>query len=199
MKTYNDFLQGGEEWLAIRLGKFTASDAQAIATNGVGLETLCFQKVAELKTGKPAKEKYTNSDMERGNNLEEMARNSYEIETGIVVTRVAFIEKNEFVGCSPDGLIDEDGLQEIKCKNDTNYAKYLFEGAIDPKHNWQMQMQMDITGRKWCDYVIFNPNFTEKPITITRVERNDKEIEKLRIGLEKGIARVKEILEAING
>jgi len=194
MKLHN-IPQGTDEWFKLRLGKFTASDAQAIATNGKGLETLCFEKVAELKTGK-AKESYTNEDMERGKRLEEMARNSYELETGIVASQIGFVELTEFIGCSPDGFIGEDGLLEIKCKNDANYVRYLYEKKIDLAHAWQMQMQMLVCDRQWCDYVIFNENF-EKTISIRRVKREPEAIEKLELGLKMGQAQVQEILSKI--
>jgi predicted phage-related endonuclease len=195
MKIYTDIEQGTQQWFDIRLGKFTASHAQAIATNGKGLETLVYDKVAEILTRK-MKESYTNSDIERGKELEEMARNTYELETGIAVTRVGFIEKSERVGCSPDGLIGEDGLQEIKCINDANFVKYMHLRDIDKDHIWQMQMQMDVTGRKWCDYVVYNPNFP-KPLIITRIERDNSAIERIRLGCEAGIQKVDEILGGI--
>lgn len=192
---YNDLEQGTEEWLRVRLGKFTASDAQAISVNGKGLETLVFKKVGEIVTGK-IKESFSNGDMERGKELEELARNAYELETGIVVLRVGFLEKSKRVGCSPDGLIGEDGMQEIKCKDDANYARYKFERKIDPEHYWQMQFQMLVSGRKWVDYVVFNPNFPTT-IIIERVERNEADIEKLRLGLENGIEQVEKVLAKI--
>lgn len=195
MKTYNEIQQGSPEWLQLRLGKFTASNAQAIASNGIGLTTLCFEKAAEILTGK-MKEQYANADMDRGNELEEMARNSYELETGIVVKRVGFVEKSDRIGCSPDGLIAEDGLQEIKCKNDPNFVKFMFDKKIDTAHLWQMQMQMLITDRKWCDYVVFNPNFP-KSVIVVRVERNEADIEKLRFGLEKAQEQLDSILSKI--
>lgn len=191
----HDVQQGTDEWLKLRLGKFTASDAQAIATNGAGLQTLCFSKVAERLTGK-LKEEYTNDDMERGKELEEMARNAYEIETGIVVQRVGFVEKSENVGCSPDGLIAEDGMQEIKCPNDVNFVKYMYEKKIDTKHFWQMQMQMLVCEREWVDYVVYNPNFP-KPVIVVRVPRSEQDIEKIRIGLEKGEEIVASVLAKI--
>jgi putative phage-type endonuclease len=194
MKAYN-LEQGSEEWFKIRLGKLTASNAQAIAADGKGLETLAFEKVAEIITHK-AKPSYTNEDIERGKELEAMARNSYEVETGIVAKQVGFIELDEFTGCSPDGLIGEDGLLEIKCKNDVNFARYLYDGKIDPEHEWQMQMQMLVSGRKWVDYVIFNENFP-KTTVIVRVARNEEEIKQLQAGITTGIAKIKEILEKI--
>lgn len=195
MKIYDQIEQGSPEWLLLRLGKFTASDAQAIASNGKGLETLVFEKAAEILTGK-LKEEYTNDDMERGKALEEQARNEYELETGVVVKRIGFIEKSERVGCSPDGLIGEDGLQEIKCKNDANFARYMFDRIIDPAHIWQMQMQLLISERQYCDYVVFNPNFP-KSVIVTKVVRDEAAIEKLRIGLEEAQEKLDNVLAKI--
>lgn len=192
MKIYEDLQQNTPEWLAVRLGKFTASDAQAIATGGKGLETLCFEKAAEILTGKIV-EGYTNADIERGHELEDMARNSYELKTGVQVKQVGFIEADEMVGCSPDGLIKEDGMQEIKCKNDANFARFLFDKKIDPAHEWQMQMQLLVSGRQWVDYVLFNPNFNDRSTVITKIARDEIMIKKIEAGLAKG----KEMLAAI--
>jgi len=192
----HDVKQGTAEWFAVRLGKFTASDAQAIASNGKGLETLVYEKAAEILTGQQ-KEIYTNSDMERGHALEMLARNSYELEKGVIVTQVGFIELDEYVGASPDGMIGDEGLVEIKCKNDSNFVKFIFDSAIDPAHEWQMQAQLLVTGRKWVDYVLFNPNFT-RTTTITRVLRSEDKIKKLEIGLQTAKAKLAEILKVVN-
>ena len=189
--------QKSEEWLKLRLARFTASDAQSIQANGKGLETLCFEKVAEKLTGK-GKPSFTNEDIERGNEQEEIARQTYELESGNIVETVGFVELNEWVGCSPDGLIGEDGLVEIKCKNDANFVKFLFDEKIDPAHYWQMQMQMLVTDRKWCDYVIFNENFDRTTI-IVRVNRNEEDLKLIQTGLDNGIKTVKSILAKVNG
>lgn len=187
-------VQGSEEWLKVRLGKFGGTDAQAVATAGKGLETLCFEKVGEIITGR-LKDTYKNADMERGNELEAQARFAYEMKTGQTVTQVGYIELNEFVGVSPDGLVGEEGLCEIKAPTDANFIKFLYERKPDTKYIWQMQHQMYVTDRKWCDFVIFNDNLNK--VEITRVNRDEAKIEKIRIGLEQGIAKVKEILERI--
>lgn len=196
MKIYEELKQGTPEWLAVRIGKLTASDAQAIASNGKGLETLVFEKVAEIMTGKP-KDSYTSTDMERGNELEAMARNAYELETGRLVKQVGFIEQDERVGCSPDGMVEEDGLAEIKCKNDSNFVRFIFDNKIDPAHEWQMQYQMWVTGRKWVDYVLFNPNF-KNPIIITRVMRDEAKIAKIEIGVESAKKQIAGTLQMVN-
>lgn len=195
MKIYKELEQGSEEWLKLRLGKFGGTDAQAVANNGKGLETLCFEKVGEIITGR-LKEQYTNEDMQRGNELESQARFAYEMLRGVKVEQVGYIELNEFIGVSPDGLVEEDGLIEVKSPKDSVFVKFLYDHKIDPKYEWQMQHQLWVTNRKWCDYVLFNDNLNK--IEVTRVERNEEKIEKIRIGTEAGIVKIKEILSKVN-
>lgn len=192
----HSFEQGTDEWLAVRLGKFTASTATAIKSNGKGLETLVLDKAVELITGKPAKAPYKSPAMEWGNETEDEARTVYELTTGSTVERVGFCELSEYVGASPDGLIGDDGLVEIKCPEARTFLSFRLTGKIDPGYYSQMQMQMYVTDRKWCDYAIYHPDFPEA-ILITRVDRDEKEIEKLRIGLEQGIKRLKEIMKSL--
>jgi putative phage-type endonuclease len=176
-------IQGSDEWLEDRKGKLTASNAQAISANGKGLETYVYTLLSEKYSSN--NEKYTNEDMERGNELEAMARKLYELEKDVEIKEVGFIEMDEFSGASPDGLIGEDGLVEIKSPNDKNHFFIVSTEKIETKYIWQMQMQMLVTDRKWCDFVSFNPNF-EKELVIIRVERDEKKIEKLKIGIEVG-------------
>ncbi len=196
MKIYNDLIQGSEEWLKVRLGKFGGTDAQAVATNGKGLETLCFEKVGEIITGR-LKDTYTNADMERGNELESQARFAYEMKTGNTVILVGYVEQSEYVGVSPDGLVGEDGLVEIKCPTDANFIRFLIQRKPEPKYIYQMQHQMLVTERKWCDFVVFNDNLNR--IEITRIERSEPLIEKIKIGLEQGISKIEEMLENVRG
>lgn len=186
--------QGSDEWFTIKLGKMSASSAQAIATAGRGLETLCYEKVAEILSG-TRQESYSNGDMERGVEQEELAVASYELQTSRSVEKVGFVELDKYTGCSPDGLVGKDGLVEIKCQNNTNYVRTLYTKSPGSKYEWQMQMQMLVTDRKWCDFVVFNENFND--LIIIRIERDEKKAEKLRIGLEKGITRITEILKGV--
>jgi putative phage-type endonuclease len=194
MKIYKKIKQGTEEWKQLRLGKFGSTDAQAVGANGRGLETACFYKASELLIGK-GKEFYTNEDMERGKILEDDARTLYELETGNTVKQVGYVELDEYVGCSPDGLVGDDGLIEIKCPNNKVFVEYLFTGKIDTKYSWQMQFQMMVTNRGWNDYVLYNEDLNE--IKITRVERDEKAIEKIKVGLKAGKEKIKNILEKI--
>lgn len=190
-----DVKQNTPEWIEARLCKFTASDAQAIATAGIGLDTLILKKVAEKLTGK-ATDGYINKDMERGHELEMEARNTYELETGNLVEEVGFCQLNEYIGCSPDGLIGEDGLIEIKCKADHVFVQAMLDHKPESSHLWQMQMQMYITNRKWCDYVVYNPNFP-KPLIVIRVDRDEKMIEKIKAGLDTGVDKMLKIINKL--
>lgn len=193
MKIYTD-PQSSDAWFATRLGKLTASNAQTIQANGAGLDTYVYQKVAEILSGK-MEEIYTNADMERGNELEDTARSSYEMETGAKVQQVGFCELDQYTGASPDGFVGEDGLVEIKCPRGANYVRVLHTKKIDPKYDWQIQMQLHVTGRKWCDYVVFHENFND--LIIIRVNRDEDKIKKIVAGLEAGVAKIKQILKEL--
>ena len=187
--------QGTPEWFDIRAGKLTASKAAAIATNGKGLETLVFEKVAELLTGKMVMIEQ-NEAMKHGIEMESEARNSYEVETGSSVEEIGFVDAGDGSGCSPDGFVGKDGLVEFKCPTNKVFVKYLYTEKIDSGYMWQMQMQMLVTGRKWCDYVVYNPKFP-KPLIIQRVDFDEKKIEKLTIGIKSGADQIREILKKV--
>jgi len=197
MKIY-ECEQGSQEWLDLRKGKMTASHADAIGSSGKGLDTYIRKMMAE-NYSRAEKEQYSNDDMERGKELEDQARSIYAIGSGAEVKQVGFIEYSEFVGCSPDGLVGDDGGLEIKCPKDEVYFTYLLDGekAIDSKYTWQMQMNMLITGRKWWDFVAYNPNF-EQSIFIFRVLLDEDKIQKLKIGFEVGEEKIKQIRSIIN-
>lgn len=192
------FEQHSEDWYNIRLGKFTASNAGTIATAGTGLETLCFDLVAEILTQKK-KETFHSAAMEQGNELEDTARTLFEMETGYTVDKIGFVEIDELEGSSPDGLIyfeKEVSGVELKCPQDNTFAKLLYDGQIKHEYYAQMQMQMLHIGAKRWFYAVFNPNF-ENQMVVLEVSANPEFQEKIKKGLEKGKARVREILSQI--
>lgn len=190
MKIHN-FEQRTEDWYNIRKGKMTASNAETIIANGKGLETYIYNLMAEYYSS-AEKENYINSDMQRGIDLEPEARLEFEFYTDLDVQEVGFIEYNDFIGVSPDGLIGDDGLIEIKCPNDSIYFKLLLSNNIKPEYIAQMQMQMYVTDRQYCYFVSYNPNF-EKSLYIKKINRNEEMIDKLKKGLERGTELIKEI------
>ena len=192
MKIHN-FEQRTEDWYNIRKGKMTASNAETIIANGKGLETYIYNLMAEYYSS-AEKENYINADMQRGIDLEPEARLEFEFYTDLDVQEVGFIEYNEFIGVSPDGLIGDDGLIEIKCPNDSIYFKLLLSNNIKPEYIAQMQMQMYVTDRQYCYFVSYNPNF-EKSLYIKKINRDEEMIEKLKKGLERGTQLIKEIKE----
>ena len=187
--------QRSEEWYAIRKGKMTASKAHVVITNGTGLDTYISELMAEYYSSEP-QEQISNKDIQRGIDLEPQARNMFMLETGLTVKQVGFITVNEYVGCSPDGLIGGDRLIEIKCPSDKVYLELLMSEKVDPKYYAQMQFQMLVTRRTSCFYVAYNPNF-EKDLFIKEIERDEVMIGKIKEGIEAGITLIKEIKEKI--
>lgn len=196
----HNFEQHSEEWYAIRCGRFTASKADTIAVAGTGLETLCFNIVAEKLTGRK-EETFKSAAMEQGNELEAVARTLFEMKTGYTVEEVGFIEIDDLEGSSPDGLIhigEELTGVEFKCPQDNTYAKLLFDRKIKPEYYAQMQMQMRHVGARRWFYCVYNPHFAEEMVII-EVAKDEAYQEKLGKGLTKGKARVREIYNTIKG
>jgi len=188
--------QRSEEWYAVRRGKLTASNAQAIGNQEKGLETLCLECVADILTSGQGKENYDNADMERGRELEEKAKQLYSFMYDYPITEVGFIENDEYSGCSPDGLIHEDGMIEVKCPNNKVYTELLIHKKLDTKYIWQCQMQLLCTDRIWCDLVFYNRNF-EKPLLVFNQVINDEMQQQLIDGIKKGSEIIQKYLKAV--
>lgn len=184
--------QGTDEWLNDRKLHMTASNATAIASNGSGLETYIKKLVMENFCTNI--ENYTNADMERGNELEPLARDMYFLQTGNEVEEVGFVELSKYVGASPDGLVGKDGLLEIKSPRNNTHFDFILNEKIKSIYIWQMQMQMYVIDRKWCDFASYNPNF-EKELVIKRVERNELAISKIKTGIIKGEEMIEKLIE----
>ena len=189
--------QKSDEWFALR-NKYplTASEAQAIGNQGKGLETLVWEKLAE-RYSNGDKERYTNKDLDRGIELEPLARDMYELQTGNKVHEVGFVinEKISSVGgVSPDGIVTgQNGGVEIKCFEDKKHFKNIVNGLeIESQYIWQMQMQMLFTGWEFVDFVTYNPNFKQS-LLVKRVLPDKEMQEKIREGLKKGEELIKEI------
>ena len=188
-----DIIQRTPEWIEIKSGKMSASNAETIIANGKGLETYIYNLMAEYYSS-AEKENYINADMQRGIDLEPEAKIEFQFYTGLDIKEVGCVELNEYILASPDGLIGDDGLIEIKCPNDSIYFKLLLSNNIKPEYIAQMQMQMYVTDRQYCYFVSYNPNF-EKSLYIKKINRDEEMINKLKKGLERGTELIKEIKE----
>ena len=197
--------QRTEEWFAQRIGKVTASrvaDVMATIKSGEAAtrKNYRMQLVCERLTGKK-EESFTNSHSERGIELEPVARSMYEINNNFFVKEVGFIEHATIPmsGCSPDGLIGDDGLIEIKCPTVANHIESITGlpvGTVPSKYIPQIQWQMACTGRNWCDYVSFNNELPDNlQLFVKRVYRDDEYIANME---KEVIAFLGEVTETVN-
>ena len=179
--------QGTPEWHQLRLGKVTASrvsDVMAKIKTGESASRKNYRAelVVQRLTGLPS-ESFTNAAMEWGTATEPMARIAYEIEKEVLVEQVGFIDHPTIAmfGCSPDGLA-HDGMIEIKCPNSATHIEYLTDNKAPAKYINQMQCQMAVTGKKWCDFVSFDPRLPEDlQLFVVRVERDQKYIDSMEV------------------
>lgn len=174
------------EWFAARAGKFTAScfsDLMAVTKSGpaASRRNLITRLAIERLTG-TQEEGYTNAAMQRGTELEPIARSEYEARAGVMVQEIGFALHDDYqnVGASVDGLVGDDGLVEIKCPNSANHFDYLRTGSHAQEYRWQIQGQLWVSGRAWCDAVSFDPRFPEYArLAIVRVKRDEDAIKEL--------------------
>ena len=178
--------QGSPEWFAQRLGKVTASRvADVIAKTKTGYSTSRENYMAQLvceRMTQTVAESYTNAAMQWGTETEPLARAAYEAFTEVLVDEVAMIQHPtiEASGASPDGLVGDDGQIEIKCPNTATHIDTLLSQQSPAKYVTQMQWQMACTGRKWCDFVSFDPRMPkELQLFIKRIDRDDAYIDML--------------------
>lgn len=186
-----DIDQLSDKWWELREKRLTASHGQAIGNCGAGLNTYVEKKMAEYYSN-AERDNYTNKDLERGRELEDYAGAEYAWEYSSAVEKVCFVIYNDYIGCSPDLFVEQDGLCEIKCPKDEVYFKTLLHGKIDSKYEWQCQMQLLICEREWCDLTFYNPNF-EQNLFVKRVYPDEKKFSKLKEGFEIGEKLIKEI------
>lgn len=198
-------IQGSEEWFSARCGKVTASriaDVMATIKSGEAASRRNYrmQLVVERLTGQPA-ESYTNGAMQRGIELEPEARRAYEFMADVSVAKVGFINHPTIPmsGASPDGLVGEDGLVEIKCPNTATHIDYMMAGAPPTNYLLQMQWQMECTGRKWCDFVSYDPRLPiDLQLFIVRVDRDVSLIEKIKAEVVKFLDEVSATVDTLN-
>jgi len=172
--------QGSEEWFTIRIGKVTASRvADVIAKTKTGYsasrDNYMAQLVCERLTGQKG-ESFTNAAMQHGTDTEPLARAAYEALKDVLVDEVGFVPHPtiKMAGASPDGMVGEDGLLEIKCPNTATHIETLLSQSVPGKYNTQMQFQMACTGRKWCDFVSFDNRLPEElQLFVMRVPRDE--------------------------
>ncbi len=196
--------QGSQEWLAARAGSLGASQvADAIARTksgwGASRANVMASLITERLTGRPA-ETYTNAAMAWGTQTEPDARAAYEFMRDVDVDLVGIVKHPTIVGshASPDGLVGDKGLIEIKCPSSSTHIETLLTGTIPGKYMTQMMWQMACTGREFCDHVSFDPRLpTSMQLWIRRVERDPKAISELEEQVQEFLAELDAKVKAL--
>lgn len=178
--------QKSDEWYSARVGKVTASrvaDVVAKTKSGYSAsrDNYMAQLVCERLTNKPA-ESYSNAAMQWGTETEPLARAAYKAKMDVLVDEVGFIDHPTIVmsGASPDGLVGQDGLIEIKCPNTSTHIDTLLSQTVPKKYADQIFWQMACTGRQWCDFVSYDPRLpADLQLFIKRIPRDDQYIKLL--------------------
>ena len=194
--------QGTPEWFAARLGIATASRFKDImARTPAPRNNYSAELVAERLTGE-REEGYKSSDMQWGNDYEAVARLTYKLNNPDKKVRDCGIFLHEKIACgaSPDGLVDDDGTIEIKCPKTATHIQTLKSGKLPTQYFWQVQGQLWITGRKWCDFISYDPRLPENASYICiRVDRDDEAIARLADSVDNLMQQVASDTELLKG
>ena len=195
--------QGTAEWHQARLGKVTASRISDVMARtksgyGAGRKNYMAELLVERLTGEPA-ESFISSAMQWGTDHEAEARTAYEFETAWLVSEVGFVDHPAiaFAGASPDGLVGEDGLVEIKCPNTATHIDTLLTKRVDRRYLLQMQWQMECTARQWNDYFSYDPRLVGHTWCLIRVERDDAMLSDIRTEVEAFLADLATLQAAV--
>lgn len=200
-----ELIQGSDEWFAARLGKATASriaDLMAKTKTGWGAsrKNYAAELIAERLTGVGAA-KFSNAAMQWGTDTEPHARAAYEFYRDVEVSEVGFVPhpKIEMAGASPDGLVGDDGMVEIKCPNTATHIDTLLNKSIDGKYVKQMQFQMACAGRQWCDFVSFDPRMPERlRLYVERVHRDDDMVTEIEGAVSEFLSEIDATVAALD-
>jgi putative phage-type endonuclease len=187
--------QNTEEWLALRQGKFTASSfSDLFATKTTAQYKKAIRKVVFERLTGESPETFKSEYMERGHELEQAAREAYELQSFNTVKDGGFFEYSEWVGASPDGLVDDDGQIETKCPAYNTFIDYILSGKVPTEYIPQIQGQLFVTGRKWCDFIAFHPKL---PLIVIRVFPDPIMIEQIKTALDVAVTEAKCMIEKI--
>lgn len=197
-------VQGTPEWHALRCGKVTASRVADIVRktkSGVSASRARYlgELVAERLTGSPHVG-FKSADMEWGNAVEADARAHYAFMREAKLEAVAFVDHPQIAmsGASPDHLVNDDGLIEVKCPATHTHIDQLLGAAIEPDYQKQMLWQMACTGRRWCDFISYDPRLpVEMRMIVTRIERDDIAIGQLEREVEAFLAEVDDTIKRL--
>lgn len=194
-----DVEQGGEEWKKLRTGIPSASRFKDVMAKGQGAtrRKYLIEKASEILTGEMP-EQYVNDHMKRGIEQEPQARAMYEAFEDVGVETTGLALTDDRTACaSPDGLVGENGLIEIKSVIPTVHIETILSGKMPTGHNAQVQGNLWIWEREWCDFISFSPTVIDNPVQVYRVYRDEEYIGKLSDEVERFNFDVNKIVEKI--
>lgn len=197
---WHDVEQNSDAWAGLRLGKATSSNFGAFMANdgaafGDPAKRYALQLALERINGAKAEFSFKSDDMERGHIQEPVARMFYEEERFVDVTNGGFFDCGRY-GDSPDGLVSDDGVIEIKSVTAAVHYATLKRGSFDPAYRWQLVGHLDCTGREWVDFVSYCSDFPPGlQLIVYRQTRDDfaDELQRLNARREKFLALVSQI------
>lgn len=201
---FHDVQQGSDEWLTLRIGKPTASKFGCFMANegkafGDPAKDYALQIALEISTGSKAEFSFSNDHTERGHEQEPIARMLYEQEYFVDVSNGGFFDWSEY-GDSPDGLVGNDGVIEIKSVVAKTHYATIRRGSFDPSYRWQLVGHLDCTGRDWVDFVSYCSDFPEHKQLITHRlyrEQCKDELARLNARRDEFLILVREILKTL--
>lgn len=205
MPKFHDIPQNTDEWLDLRIGKMTGSGCSKMMANygkafGEPAKKEAIRIAREQITGqRSVAESYSNAHMERGHAQEPLAREAYENEYFADVSNGGFFDCGNF-GCSPDGLVDGDGLIEIKSVLDHVHYANRKRGDIDPAYKWQVYFNLMHTGREWLDFISYCDDYPEQTkLFVHRVHADDcgEQFSMIRARSEEFFELVEEIKQSM--
>jgi putative phage-type endonuclease len=200
-----DCEQRTPEWIEARIGKVTGSSIAAVLAEIKKGESATRRNyraeiIVEILTGLPA-DTYVSKEMQWGAEQEPFARAAYEIHQDVMVTTVGFATHPEIsrFGASPDGLVGDDGLVEIKCPNTATHLEYLLAGVVPSEYEPQMLTAMACTGRQWCDFVSFDPRMpAHLQLFVKRFARDNERIAEIETKVVSFLYEVDDVLRRLH-
>lgn len=194
--------QGTQEWLNDRSTVITASMMGTVMAKGRGsapsiTRTKYMRNLANaIVTGNPAPEGYKNAAMQEGNDREPESRDYYGMISRNTVTEhgLIYLDENKRIGASVDGLINDDGNLELKNPNLETHLGYLLDGGLPTAYVKQVQAQLWVTGREYCDFVSYHPD-AFKMMHRFRVERDEAMIRLIKTASFLFIAELDQMVE----
>ena len=201
-----DVEQGSDAWFAARAGKLTASRVKAlVAKTKSGYSSSRANMITLLaleRMTSVCEPTFSNAAMQRGTDLESEARNYYIFDRNVSVAEVGMVihPEYDFITCSPDGLIGDDGLLEIKCPfSMAKMVSYLEKDAHAKEYRVQLQMQLLVTGRQYVDVVGYDPRFPDGlKMAVCRVEADKEYQEELLSEMLSANTEINELIEKLN-